>query len=215
MPLTIDEALEKLRDLITPAQHQPDRVAVSCALNRVMAEDTYSPVAVPAFANSAMDGYAVRFSDLRPDQTLLNVQGESLAGHPYGEPLAAASAVRIFTGAALPPDSDTIVIQENTERLSKSSVQINGLSTPGAYVRDVGHDVAKDTLLLSKGRCLRAFELAAATTSGLTHVKVERRLRVGVFATGDELKTPGTALARAKSMNRIGLPSSACCRICH
>lgn len=213
MPLTIDEALDKLRELvcelISVPPSQTETLPVSQALNRIVAQDIPSPIAVPAFANSAMDGYAVRHSDLLDDNTELSVQGESLAGHPFNEPLAAASAVRIFTGAALPPGADTIVIQENTERLSADRVNIIDAPSPDAYVRRIGHDVAKDSLLLKAGCRLRSFELAAATTSGLTHVTVRRQLRIGVFATGDELKTPGSTLGPGEiyESNRIAIIS--------
>lgn len=209
VPLTIDEALDKLRELISPAQQQPEKVAVAEALNMVIAQDTFSPIAVPGFANSAMDGYAVRHSDLQGDQTRLAVQGESLAGHPYNGTLAKASAVRIFTGAALPEGADTIIIQENTSRPSANSVLINGNSKAFAYVRNLGHDIAQGSLLLEKGTSLRPFELAAATTSGLTHVNVAPKLRIGVFATGDELKAPGTPLETGEiyESNRVAIIS--------
>lgn len=213
MPLTIDAALEKLRELIPAWDSHSDAttesIPVADALNRIVAEDILNPIAVPAFANSAMDGYAVRASDLTAHETQLNVQGESLAGHPYTSNLSPASAVRIFTGAALPPGADTIVIQENTERLSADKVQINEPAQPGAYVRGVGHDLPKGALLLAKGTRLRAFELAAATTSGLTHIAVAPRLRIGVFATGDELRLPGEPLQPGQiyESNRLAIIS--------
>jgi len=216
VPLTIDAALEKLRELISPldpladsAVAQTETIPVADALNRIVACDIHSPIAVPGFANSAMDGYALRHSDLGRHSSQLEVQGESLAGHPYTAPLTSGSAVRIFTGAALPPGADTIVIQEDTQITSGGTVQINSTPQLGAYVRRIGHDLPKDALLLAKGTRLRAFELAAATTSGLTHLSVARRLRIGVFATGDELKAPGEPLEAGQiyESNRVAIIS--------
>ena len=100
-------------------------------------------------------------------------------------------------------------MQENTDRTSAQSVLINSSAKFGAYVRGIGHDVPKEALLLAKGTRLRAFELAAATTSGLTQLSVIRRLRIGVFATGDELKAPGEPLEPGQiyESNRIAIIS--------
>jgi len=193
-PLTIDEALTKLGALISPIT-DAETVPATNALGRVVAEDITSPVPVPAFANSAMDGYAVLHSDLQDSgETRLTVQGQSLAGHPFTSELQANHAVRIFTGAAIPPGADTIVIQENTTPKDPDGVVIHTAPTKGAYTRAIGHDIDKDSLLLPRCTSLRAFEIAQATTSGLENLRVFRKLRIGVFATGDELRSPGTPL---------------------
>ncbi len=205
--MTIDEALKQLAALITPTR-QSETVEVSTSLGRVVASDTRSPVSVPAFANSAMDGYAVRFADLSPaDPTELSIQGQSLAGHPFDAELLPHHAIRIFTGAALPRGADTIVIQENTRPGKEQHIVINERPKEGAYVRPIGHDVSQDSLLLPIGTRMRAFEIASATTSGLTDVEVYKPIRVGVFATGDELRVPGTPLAMGEiyESNRIAI----------
>ena len=186
-------------------------MALADSLGRVVASDIQSPIPVPAFANSAMDGYAVRCGDLASQgPTKLTVQGQSLAGHPYQEQLLPNQAIRIFTGAALPPGADTIVIQENTSvstEAKNSLVTINERPNEGAYVRPIGHDVAEGSLLLAAGTRLRAFEIASATTSGLSEVEVFKPLKIGVFATGDELRTPGTPLGPGEiyESNRIAI----------
>lgn len=212
--MTIDDALQQLAQLIIPLTASDcEKIPLSQALGRIAARDTHSPVAVPAFANSAMDGYAVCHSDLTGNgPTTLAVQGQSLAGHPYQDKLLPHSAIRIFTGAVLPDGADTIVIQENTSlntAARQTSVIINETPLQGAYVRPKGHDVDADSLLLAKGTRLRAFEIASATTSGLTHIDVFRPLRIGVFATGDELRTPGETLEPGQiyESNRIAIIS--------
>lgn len=205
-PLTIDEALKQLAKLIKPIQTK-ETVAVSASLGRIVAEDTRNPVPVPGFANSAMDGYAVRFEDLNAASTTsLVLQGQSLAGHPFPDAILPGHAIRIFTGAKLPEAADTIVIQENVTQIIEDSdhcdalveterlISIDERPKKGAYVRPVGHDLAANSRLFSQGTRMRAFEIAAATTSGLQNLKVFKRLRIGVFATGDELRTPGEKL---------------------
>ena len=209
-PLTIDEALIQLASL-TDSTKGIETVPVEQSYGRIVAKDIISPVPVPAFANSAMDGYAVRFADLNASaDTVLQVQGQSLAGHPFAGALEAHHAIRIFTGAALPPQADTIVIQENTSAgTTDSTVIIHSVGPKGAYVRPIGHDVAKDSQLFSKGTRMRAFEMASATTSGLSALPVFKPLRIGIFATGDELKTPGTALQPGEiyESNRVAIRS--------
>lgn len=212
--MTIDEALIQLASLTDSTAVSTTRiqtVPVEQSFGRVLAQNITSPVPVPGFANSAMDGYAVRFADLdTSSDTVLKIQGESLAGHPFDAALQAHHAVRIFTGAALPPKADTIVIQENTSPGSTdSTVIIHSTGAKGSYVRPIGHDVAQDSLLFSKGTRMRAFEIASATTSGLSELPVFEPLRIGVFATGDELKTPGTTLQAGEiyESNRVAIRS--------
>ena len=205
--MTIDEALKQLATLIQPTQ-QSESVPVAASQGRVVAQNTQSPVPVPAFANSAMDGYAVRHSDLQAvGSTELAIQGQSLAGHPFNEELLPNHAIRIFTGAMLPAGADSIVIQENTTAGTEPKVVIHERPAEGAYVRLIGHDVAQDSLLLAQGTRMRAFEIASATTSGLTKVEVYTPLKVGVFATGDELRVPGTQLGAGEiyESNRIAV----------
>ncbi len=216
-PLTIDEAKHRLAALIAPVTGS-ERVAVADSLGRVVANDILSPIAVPAFANSAMDGFAVRHADLNVSgPTSLAIQGQSLAGHPFQGELQANRAIRIFTGAALPAGADTVVIQENcvidmsagSDTVGTHRVTISETPTCGSYTRPMGHDVAKNSLLLAQGTRMRAFEIASATTSGLSEIEVFRTLRIGVFATGDELRTPGEPLAEGEiyESNRIAIIS--------
>lgn len=172
-----------------------ETLALEDALGRVLASPLISPIDVPAFRNSAMDGYALASPDLSGEPPyVLPVEGTSLAGHPMTEALSSGTAVRIFTGAALPDGADSIVVQEDTVRLDEGRVQINVRPSPARFVRPVGHDVAAEHELAARGATLDAFLIAAATTSGIERVNVFERPRVGVFATGDELREPGARL---------------------
>ena len=210
-------ALYRLIDPVTPA-NSAERIAIADALNRVTANPVLSPINVPAFANSAMDGYAIRYADLASNApSVFNLQGISAAGHPYPDPLKPGYAVRIFTGAAIPQGADTVVIQENVQVLGQQ-IQLrattddplpNANIASGAFVRPIGHDTHRDQPIIPGNHPISPFNLAAATTSGVEQVDVLRKLRIGVFATGDELREPGQPLGPGQiyESNRIAIRS--------
>lgn len=188
------------------------------ALHRVSAAAVLSPVDVPGFANSAMDGYAIRHADLAREGTnVFRVQGTSAAGHPFPDPLDSGCAVRVFTGAAIPAGADTVIMQENVQ-VTGTQIQLrshdDGDSAiapppPGAFVRPIGHDTPRQQPIIPANHVINAFNLAAATTSGLQEIGVHRKLRIGVFATGDELREPGQVLGPGQiyESNRIAISS--------
>ncbi len=170
-----------------------ETVDVSQALGRVLAHDVTSPIDVPGFANSAMDGYAVRAGDVsREGETALEVTQRVTAGE-RGEPLGPGESARIFTGAPLPDGADTVVMQERCERRD-DRVSIRGPLTPGDNVRPRGNDIGAGSLILARGTRLRPQELGLAASVGLARVDVTRRLRVAIFSSGDELVAPGRPL---------------------
>ena len=154
-----------------------------------------------------MDGYAICHADIAQDPSAtLTLQGTSSAGHPYPEPITAGCAVRIFTGAALPQGADTVVMQENV-RVTNAGIQIDSQPTCGDFVRPIGHDTGRNQPIIPANHAINAFNLAAATTSGLREIDVLRKLRIGVFATGDELREPGQQLEPGQifESNRIAI----------
>jgi len=213
--LTIDEALSALYELITPIQglgtlaENSAQIALAEALNRVTTEAVLSPVDVPGFANSAMDGYAIRHEDLTHNpHARFRLQGTSAAGHPFDAPIEAGYAVRIFTGAAVPAGADTVVMQENV-RADQGEIEIHSSPNKGDFVRPIGHDSPMGQPIIPSNQAINAFNLAAATTSGLEHISVYRKLSIGVFATGDELREPGSTLQSGQifESNRIAIRS--------
>jgi molybdopterin molybdotransferase len=144
---------------------------------------------LPAFDNSAMDGFAVRFSDLTPGATLV-LQGESRAGGATPPPLRPAAAIRIFTGAPLPEGADTVVIQEHA-KMSTDRVQIDTLPAPGANVRKLASDMARGSTALCRGQRLGPGEIALLAAQGRHTVSVYARPRVAIVSTGDELREIG------------------------
>ncbi len=157
------------------------------ALGRVLAEAVTAPISLPPFAASAMDGYAVRSSDLQGDPPhRLSLTGTTYAGRPSSGPTPAGGCVRIFTGGAVPDDLDTVVIQENC-RIDGDTVWVDVTASAGDNVRPRGHDVAAGTDILEAGRRLSEFHVGWLAACGITRVGVRERPVVGIFSTGDEL----------------------------
>ena len=190
----LSSAQKKMRDALTdtPALLTTEQVPVATACGRVLANDIISPMAVPPHDNSAMDGYALRATDLADTDTL-PVAGECLAGHPFLQPVPEGQCLRIMTGAPLPADLDTVVMQEQT-RKTENGIQFCKKPREGANVRRAGEDIMPDSLVLPAGRNLRPQDLGLLASLGIAEVSVQRRLKVAIFSTGDELKLPGQKL---------------------
>jgi molybdopterin molybdotransferase len=184
--LDLDDALAAILADTSPVG-DAELVDVPSALGRVLAEAIDAPISLPPFAASAMDGYALRSSDLcGPPPYLLNVSGTSYAGRPFDQPTPADSCVRIFTGAPVPDDLDAVVIQENCRR-DGDTVWVDVPVPPGNNVRPVGHDVSKGKRILDSGRRLSEFDLGWLCACGIARVPVHEQPTVGIFSTGDEL----------------------------
>ncbi len=194
--LSYDQALGQLLDSVScqlPVEQRP----LATALGWVLAENVFSPLQIPAYTNAAMDGYAFRFADLANFE-LLTVQGQSLAGHPYQGPLPAGGCIRIMTGAKLPAELDTVVMQEDVELTSAGQLRLCRAGKASEHVRFAGSEIAINSLVLSAGQRLGPLQLGLAATLGYATLPVYRRLRVGMMSTGDELVKPGLPLAEGQ-----------------
>ena len=194
--MPVDKARELIRTFLHPVT-AIERVQVRSALDRVLAEEIVSPVPVPAHDNSAMDGYAVRFSDLQVDaETTLTRVGESFAGKPWSGAIGAGECVRIFTGGVMPPGADSVVMQERAhEDNRRVRIAAGALSKAGQNRRFAGEDLKAGQVVFRAGQRMHPAELGMMASLGIGEVSVYRRLRVAFFSTGDELKPVGTALA--------------------
>jgi molybdopterin molybdotransferase len=174
------------------------RVPVRSALGRVLAEDVLSPVDVPAHRNSAMDGWAMRGADLKPEgETTLEEIGSSFAGRPFRGEVGPGQCVRIMTGGVVPRGADTVVMQERARASGKSVSFAPGQKT-GQNVREAGEDLAAGSVALRRGRLVRPADLGLIASLGIGEVPVYRALRVAFFSTGDELKSIGTTLGEGE-----------------
>ncbi len=191
--LRVEEAIARITSLIQPVEGF-EQLALRSALGRVLAADITSPIDVPAYVNSAMDGYAVRADDLTESgETRLTVIGTALAGQPFAGEVGAGDAVRIMTGAKLPAGADTVIMQEKTRR-EGDSVLIEGGQKKGQNVRHAGEDMARGEVVLTRGTRIDPAEIGLLASLGIPEVQVFRRLRVAFFSTGDELRSLGEPL---------------------
>ena len=190
-PLSIEAALALLLERARPLTER-ETVATADARNRVLAEDLSSRVDQPAWNSSAMDGYAVRTADVAPGGAELPITQRIPAGR-CGGPLAPGTAARIFTGAPVPDGADTVVVQEVCES-DGQRVRLPGDLKPGANIRLRGEDVRTGDTVLAAGTRLAPQHLGLAASVGAEELAVLRRLRVAIFASGDELVMPGEPL---------------------
>ena len=196
--IALDQAIETLLRQASPVT-RVETVATLDALGRVLAEPVVSGIAVPPLDNSEMDGYAVRSADLTHVPASLPVSQRIQAGQ-VGQPLAAGSAARIFTGAPIPAGCDAIVPQEATQ-LQADRVVVLAMPTPGQWIRPAGMDIAAGAKVLARGTRLRPPHVGLAASVGLANLTVYRRLKVGVLFTGDELAMPGDPLPEGRIYN--------------
>lgn len=196
--LTFEQALTKLLSAARPVA-EISTVSLSYAVRRVLATAQHSAVDVPPLNNSAMDGYAVRCADVPTAGICLPVSQRIPAGS-MGDALQPGTVARIFTGAPLPPGADAVVMQECCDHGS-DVVVINRLPRCGENIRRAGEDIAAGGEILKPGIRLRAQDIALAASAGLPELPVYRRLRVGIFCTGNELVQPGEALSQGAIYN--------------
>lgn len=182
-------------------------VALGDASGRVLAEDLAATRTQPPFPASAMDGYAVRATDIIKTPCRLSVIGESAAGHGFRGTVGVGEAVRIFTGAPVPEGADTIVIQENAQRVGTDSVHISQSESQGRYVRPAGLDFKELDSLLEEGTVMSASALSLAAAMNHARISVRRQPKVSIISSGDELVMPGSSLKQDQiiSSNEFGV----------
>jgi molybdopterin molybdotransferase len=192
---SLSEALSKmLKDIPDPTF--VEWVSLDAAFERILAEDVISPLAIPTVNNSAMDGYAIRFADVS-ENNLFKIVGQSLAGHPFLAAAEEGSCIRVTTGALVPDDFDTVVMQEDVTILNQQEGQLICLQNrpkAGQHVRLCGSEIEHGQTVLKQGDRLGPLQLGLLATLGVANVAVYKQLRVGVLSSGDELKQPGEQL---------------------
>jgi molybdopterin molybdotransferase len=209
--ISVEEALARLLALVEALP--PEQIALSDGLGRVLAEAVSARRTQPPFAVSAMDGYAVRADDLARIPVELRIIAEVPAGAGFGGHVGPGEAARIFTGAPMPAGTDTIVIQEDAERLGDRVRVLEG-APRGRYVRREGLDFAEGDVLLRPGRRLGARDVGLLAAMNRPWLFVHRWPRVGILSTGDEIVMPGDPIGphQIVSSNSLALAAvvSAC-----
>ncbi|MDC9592537.1 molybdopterin molybdotransferase MoeA [Xenorhabdus sp. IM139775] len=189
--ISLEQALEKLLAQTVPLTSR-ETINLTESADRITAADIISPINVPSFDNSAMDGYAIRLADLNGKQTL-PVAGKALAGAPFQGEWPTGRCIRIMTGAPVPAGTDAVVMQEHTE-LTETGVRFTHPVTSGQNIRTIGEDITQNSLVLPKGIKLSTAQLPLMASLGIATVDVVRKLKVAVFSTGDELQAIGEPL---------------------
>jgi molybdopterin molybdotransferase len=202
--MSVQEALNTMLAQITPVS-ECVTVSLTNSQGHILAEDVLSPLNMPPFDNSAMDGYAFRFAEWVDGQTL-TIAGTALAGQPFTADIPAGACLRIMTGAQVPAGLDTVIMQEHTAQ-TPEGVLFTQPPKVKANIRYLGEEIRTGDVVLKAGSRLHARALPLLATLGLPEVKVRRRLKVAIFSTGDELKLPGTPLQAGEiyDSNRYGI----------
>lgn len=187
--LSVVQGQEKILSLVNTVS-EIEACKIENAYGRVLAEDIISPVNVPQYTNSAMDGYAIRSDDV--DRDSYQVVAEVMAGHAYDQPLEVGQAVKIMTGAPTPLNGDTVVMREQASQ-EGDKVTFNGAHIKaGQNVRQAGEDLAIGSDVFTAGTRLASPEMGMIASLGFGEANVFRKLKVAVFSTGDEVQAPGT-----------------------
>ena len=205
--LSVEQAYERVMARFQTLEFE-EKALLDC-MGQVLAEDIKSPLALPPLANSGMDGYALRHSDIvgasHENPKNLEVIGIVAAGHMPNRTVGPGTAIRIMTGAPIPDGADTVVPFEETDEVERKregkpldNVAVFADMPPGCNVRPAGEDISAGTLVLERGIIVRAAEIGVIASLGMDSIKVIRRPIVAVLATGDELETAGTPLSDGK-----------------
>lgn len=190
--LPVEEALARLLAAAHPVS-DVEEISLHEANGRILATDLVARLTQPPFNASAMDGYALRAADAAEVGSVLTVIGESAAGHAFAGTVGPGGAVRIFTGAPVPDGADSVLLQEDAEKLEGGRIRTNFTVSKGRHIRPRGQDFAVGDVALSQGLLLDFSHLTLAAAMNHAALPVFRRPRVAILATGDELVFPGTA----------------------
>jgi molybdopterin molybdotransferase len=180
----LDEALFHLENSLTPIV-ETEVLPMDLAVGRILAIDLQAVSDSPPFSNSAVDGYAFRFSDASEKYLELK-KGRAAAGHPFSHAIEKGQALRIFTGAVLPVGADTVVLQEDVQ-VKGDKIYFGNSIKIGANSRKAGEDIMRGQTIAFKRDRITTFIAASSISSGIKRASFYRKLKVGVFSTGDEL----------------------------
>lgn len=197
--IELNDLLAQVWPLAAKQEAKIETVELKKAIGRVLAEDALSTLNVPQHDNSGMDGYAVHCADFLSKRVFTVSQRIPAGASPL--PLQAGTVARIFTGAPIPPGADSIVMQEDTILNVDESVEFKSTPKVGQWIRRAGEDISIGQVVVPKGTRLDAIHVGLLASIGIDKIKVAKRLKVGVMATGSELQNPGKPLKPGQIYN--------------
>jgi len=183
--ITFEDALKIVQDAVY-YEMSTERISINDSLDRILAKDIVSDINMPPFPKSAMDGYAIRYEDLKNEWEVLEVIA---AGQKPQKAIGANQCSKIMTGAMMPEGADCVIKVEDSEELKNKKVRFTGKDTKRNFVQ-LAEDVRENDLVLKKGTLLNAQHIAVAAAVGYDNPRVFKKVRVGVISTGDELVEP-------------------------
>ena len=200
--MSADDALSFLIDSASVTA-MTEAVSLDDSLGRILASDIHSTINVPGFDNSAMDGYTIALNDNQIAKENLSFDVvDRIAAGSTGNDLKIGNAARIFTGAPIPNGANTVVMQEEcTLSKDKSQITVKRAINLNENIRPTGNDILKDNVILSSGRQIKPQDISLAASVGVGELVVFKKIKVGVFFTGDELVEPGNPLTPGKIYN--------------
>jgi molybdopterin molybdotransferase len=191
--LSIEQALQLIKESVSPFSGD-ERAVLKQALGRVLSQPVNSPINIPPERNSAMDGYAFCSSEIQKNQPFtLSVAGTSWAGRPYLEKIGKTECVRIYTGAVIPDNADSVIMQEQIE-IDNKKIVFPATTVSGQNIREAGGDIKQNAELLPANKKLSAIDIGLLASAGIYDVLVKRKLNIAFFSTGDELCAIGQSL---------------------
>lgn len=193
--LSVEQGLDKILSTLTPPKSTEQQSLFNARL-KVIGQDIISPINVPAYCNSAMDGYALRGQDILDGLSSFEVVTEILAGNGYSAEIATGQAAKIMTGAPMPQGADTVIMREQSQQNGQSvSFSVNTKEFKvGQNVRQAGEDLAQNSVVFNQGTRITSPELGMLASLGINRVHTYPQLKVAVFSTGDEVQAPGETL---------------------
>ena len=193
--LSVEQGLDKILSKLTPPKSTEQQSLFNARL-KVIGQDIISPINVPAYCNSAMDGYALRGQDILDGLSSFDVVTEILAGNGYSAEIATGQAAKIMTGAPMPQGADTVIMREQSQQNGQSvSFSVNTKEFKvGQNVRQAGEDLAQNSVVFNQGTRITSPELGMLASLGINRVDTYPQLKVAVFSTGDEVQAPGETL---------------------
>ncbi|MBL1321093.1 MAG: molybdopterin molybdotransferase MoeA [Methylophaga sp.] len=190
--LSVAQATQRINDLISPITETETR-SLRNALDYVLHDEIVSPINVPPHNNSAMDGYALHGSDIADNKFTLKQVGIAFAGQPFTGNIQQGECIRIMTGAMMPTDCDTVIMQEHVE-VNNTLITVHGQHQQSQNVRLAGEDLQTGEVVLNEGHKISPADLGLIASLGIAELTVKRKIRVAFFSTGDELRSIGEEL---------------------